>query len=110
MILLLHKLDYYGISGLVLNWLSSYLKNRQQFIEYSGYKSIKQNIVCGIPQGSILGHLSFIIYINDLPNWQTHTDTLQVSFSQRKFLNHLSKWGSRTYKRVDGHQQTLSKH
>lgn len=57
--LLIHKLDYYGISGVALNWIRSYLENRQQFVQYNGRQSVKQNIVCGIPQGSILGPLLF---------------------------------------------------
>ena len=65
--ILLKKLDYYGIRGIALKWFESYLANRQQFVLINKYKSSYENIVCGVPQGSILGPLLFILYINDIP-------------------------------------------
>ena len=49
-------------------WLGSYLDNREQRVEYAGSKSELKNITCGIPQGSILGPLLSLLYINDLAN------------------------------------------
>ena len=66
--LLLKKLDHYGIRGLPLAWFKSYLENRKHYIEYKKHTSRTCKIECGVPQGSIVGPLLFLLYINDLPN------------------------------------------
>ena len=64
--ILLKKLEYYGVRGISNKWLASYLSNRKQFVSINDYKSNLADIKCGVPQGSILGSLLLLIYINDL--------------------------------------------
>ena len=63
---LLKKLNYYGVGDKTSNWFFSYLKKRTQFFTINGFNSELKEINCGVPQGSILGPLLFLIYINDL--------------------------------------------
>ena len=66
--ILLLKLNHYGIRGPILDWFNDYLCNRRQYVTYNGVSSQSSWVKCGVPQGSILGPLLFLIYINDLPN------------------------------------------
>ena len=64
--ILLEKLTYYGVSGMSNSLIKNYLTNRKQFVEFDGVKSDMLNISTGVPQGSVLGPLLFIIYLNDI--------------------------------------------
>ena len=64
---MLQKLHYYGIRGNALAWFNSYLSHRRQYVCYKGVSSEVQEVDYGVPQGSVLGPLLFIIYASDIP-------------------------------------------
>ena len=77
--ILLDKPYHYGIRGCAHKWLKSYLTNRTQFVTYNSTVSDHQMIKCGVPLGSILGPLLFLVYVNDLPS--VCSSALPISFA-----------------------------
>ena len=73
--ILINKLEYYGVRGVTKEWFCSYLKNRKQFVPIDGFVSNTKNISTGVPQGSVLGSLLFLIYISDLHICVKYTKT-----------------------------------
>ena len=66
--ILLKKLDHYGLRGISNRRFENYLKGRKQFTSIKGVNSSLKDILCGVPQGSILGPILFLFLINDLQN------------------------------------------
>ena len=63
--ILIEKLAHYGIRGIALDWLKSYLSNKQQFVSCNGTKSTEQALSYGVPQGSVIGPLMFVIELTE---------------------------------------------
>ena len=87
--ILIAKLCHYGVAGKELHWFKSYMSNRKQCCKVNGRVSKLQHIKCGVPQGSCLGTLLFLIYVNDLPFALNRTkatmfaDDASISYSSR---------------------------
>ena len=101
-------MNHYGIRGIALAWFHSYLGNREQYVSVNGYNSRTLNVTCGVPQGSVLGPLLFLIYINDIPNTSSKlafylfADDTSIYFESENLeqlqkivnreLKHVKKW------------------
>ena len=106
--ILLNKLQHYGIRGTALQWLKSYLGCRSQYVSVNGHNSSHLSVSCGVPQGSVLGPLLFLLYINNLPNssrklsFYLFADDTNIYFESssvkqlqkvvNKELKHVKKW------------------
>ena len=86
---LLRKMDYIGVKESVIKWFQSYLSNITVFVTLENIFSDGRLINCGFPQGSILGPLLFLIYINDLP--QTLNETGSYLYADDTCIFYLNK-------------------
>ena len=85
--ILLGKLNHYGIRGIANNWFASYLTNRMQYVACNKHHSTRLPIECGVPQGSILGPILFLLYINDLNQISSILRTIMFADDTNLFLS-----------------------
>ena len=86
--ILLKKLIYYGVNGNNIRWFKSYLANRKQFLSVNNKNENFANITCEVPQGSILGLLLFVIYVNDLRSTSNILEAIMFDDDTNLFFSH----------------------
>ena len=104
---MIRKLEFYGVRGLANKWFSSYLSNRRQFVSVNNISSDELTISCGAHQGSVLGPLFFLIYVNDFANcsklleFNLYADGTNLFYKSNALLalqNNLNKELAEVYK------------
>ena len=94
--ILLKKLEYYGIAGNNLRWFENYLKDRQQFVPFEHNSTKKVTVTSGVPQGSILGPLLFLLHVNNLHHASKVLNPIMLAddtnLRTNKELTNVSNW------------------
>ena len=86
--ILFDKLEHYGIRGIALNWIKDYFSGRSQFVQFNEHCSNYYSIKCGVPQGSILRPLLFLLFINDLSYVSNILDIILFADDKNIFFFH----------------------
>ena len=94
--IILDKLEYYGVRGIALDWFKSYLSDRMQCTEIGDTQSKLDFIKCGVPQGSILGPLLFLLYINDIVMSSKLFEFILFADDTSLFYSHKNKHDAET--------------
>ena len=86
--LLIKKLQRYGFSEALITWISSFLSNRKQYVVVNGISSLVAIVISGVPQGSVLGPLLFILFINDMSECIKHS-IIRFFADDTRLLKHI---------------------
>ena len=105
--ILLRKLEYYGVHGKAQYWFKRYLSQRKQYVYYKNHKSESKAVSVGVPQGSFLGPLLFIIYSNDMTKLLRYCSSV-IIFADDTTIYHAGTNRTEVYRNMNSDLETLS--